>query len=331
MKIIIVGTGLSAATFYHLLKINGYNNIEIFETRNHIGGNCYDYKEGNITVHKYGPHTFHTNDVGIWNFVNQFDSFNDFKLIVKARINSGQIIDVPFNLNSVDMVGDWNEEKILRELFITYSEKHWGCSFDQLPPSIINRVPTKRNNRIEYYHTDKFEGVPSQGYTQLITNMFDGAKINIGCDKNEWRKYNVDLIYYTGSIDEYYDYIYGILKYRSLDIDFVRVKRTPYIQLNECNNWYTNTRQVDHSYWYNKKFKDTIVSIEYPTEFSIYNNKTERFYPKYFQSQEPYNKYKNIPNSKTVFGGRLGTYKYLDMDDCIKQAIILFNNKVLNK
>lgn len=327
MKIFIIGAGLAGATATVWLRQHGYNDIEVFEARSHIGGNCYDSKINDIMVHHYGPHAFHTNHYNVWNFVNQFDSFNNFKLTVKARTSNNQIINVPFNNNNISIVGDWSEEIIKKEIFVTYSEKHWGMPFDQLPYSITKRVPVKRNNNIDFYHLDLYQGLPTNGYTYLLRNMFEDTKIHLNCKNNDWKKYDADLIIYSGSIDEYYDYTYGTLTYRSLLFEYNRTYSTPYVQLNECNNQSNLLRTIDHSHWYSQKPYATIITKEFPCEFDINNPLTMRFYPKTFQSNDLYNKYKNIPNTKTIFVGRLGTYKYLDMDDCIKQTLTLLAKK----
>lgn len=319
MKAVIVGAGLSAAVAASVLRERGYS-VDVFETRPHIAGNCYDSEIKGIRVHNYGPHGFHTNDEKVWKFVNQYDNFNDFRLEVNARLLDGKIINIPYNLNTQDTVGEWDSSRITKELFVAYSEKHWGCKWSDLPASITARVPKKREDRLPYYHLDKYQGVPISGYTQWITNMFDGCNVHLGCDPNEWKKYKYDILVYTGSIDSYYDYKYGPLEYRSLRFEFFESEKTKYHQLNECNTHYMWTRTIDHSHWYDQKVKKTVCSREYSEEFDKENITTDRFYPKPYTSQKIYKKYKAIPND-TIFLGRLGTYKYLDMDDCINQAL----------
>jgi UDP-galactopyranose mutase len=317
-KAIIVGAGLSAATAATILVKNGYS-VEVFETRPHIAGNCYDSEIKGVRVHNYGPHGFHTDDDRVWKFVNNYDTFNSFRLRVNARLSNGNVINIPYNLNTQDIVGEWSPDKIINELFIPYSEKHWGCKWEELPSSITARVPKKRQDRVGDYHLDKYQGVPKSGYTQWIKNMFEGCKVHTGCSPNEWKKHKADIVIYTGSIDAYYDYEYGPLEYRSLRFEFFESEKTKYHQLNECNTSYKRTRTIDHSHWYDQKISKTVCSKEYPEEYNKDIVTTDRFYPKCFRSQKTYNKYKSIPTN-TVFLGRLGTYKYLDMDDCIKQV-----------
>ena len=320
MRAVVVGAGLSAGVASTILKKKGYS-VEVFETRPHIAGNCFDSSIKGIQVHNYGPHAFHTDQQYVWDFVNKYANFNSFKHTVIARLRDGKIIPIPYNLVSQDIVGDWSSEDILDQLFRDYSEKHWGIPFDKLPNNISGRVPKKRNDRNPYYHVDKFQGIPIGGYTQFITNMFEGCNVHVGCPADAWKKYKYDLLIYTGSIDQYYDYCYGPLKYRSLRFEFFKGQRTNWVQLNECNKNFEHTRVVDHSHWYDQSVGKTVFTREFPEEFNLNRPETERFYPKSFESQEMYKKYKNIPTTNVIFLGRLGTYKYLDMDDCIKQVL----------
>lgn len=322
MKITIVGAGLAAATAAAILKEKKHK-IKVFESRPHIAGNCFDSDVKGIKVHNYGPHAFHTNEQYVWDFVNKYSNFNSFKHTVLARLQNNKVIPIPYNLTSQEIVGDWSSKEILENLFVDYSEKHWGIPFSKLPKNISGRIPKKRNDHNPYYHTDEFQGVPIGGYTQLITNMFEGCDIYLGCDSDEWKKYPYDLLIYTGSIDQYYNYCYGPLKYRSLKFEIFEDQKASWVQLNECNKHAKYTRTVDHSHWYGQDVKKSVFTREFPEEFNLENPITERFYPKSFESQDLYNKYKSIPKDNVIFVGRLGTYKYLDMDDCIKQVFTL--------
>lgn len=325
MIVTIVGAGLAAASAAATLKEKGHK-IQVFECRPHIAGNCFDSNIKGIQVHNYGPHAFHTDQQYVWDFVNKYAEFNDFKHEVVARINDGRIIPIPYNQTTQDIVGDWSSDEIVQQLFVDYSEKHWGIPFGSLPKSISDRVSKKRDDLSPFYHIDKFQGVPIGGYTQFITNMFHGCKVHLGCASDEWKKYPYDLLIYTGSIDQYYDYCHGVLEYRSLRFEIFEGKRADWVQLNECNKSKKYTRTVDHSHWYDQNVNKTIFTREFSEEFSLDNPVTERFYPKSFKSQEIYNRYKKIPKNKVIFLGRLGTYKYLDMDDCIKQVMKKLNN-----
>lgn len=319
MKVTIVGAGLSAATASHLLVSKGHQ-VEVFETRNHIGGNCFDSKFRGLRIHNYGPHAFHTNNKEVWDFVNKFSEFDDFKLRVYAETQSGNIIPIPFNVMSSHVVGDWDSAKIVDELFKTYSIKHWGVEWDKLPASITSRVPKKKESSDGFYHDDLYQGLPKYGYTSMIENMFEGATVHIGCYPNDWKKSRYDLLIYTGSIDSFFDYELGTLSYRSLKFTYEDGMDMFWNQLNQCNNK-PHTREINHSFWTpNFSGHRTVISKEYSEEFDRHNLSTDRFYPKSFQSNDLYQAYKSQTPSKVIFLGRLGTYKYLDMDDCITQA-----------
>lgn len=324
MQIAIIGAGLSGAVANYFLQLKGHT-VTVFEKRIHAGGNCYDTRDmNNILVHKYGPHAFHTNNKKVWEFVNSVVKFIPFKLKVSARIQDGRIINIPYNNLTKSLVGEWDSNHIKKEIFIPYSEKQWGIKWSNIPKSITSRVPIIRNDYSLDYHLDTYQGLPEKGYTDFINKLFYDANICFGCKNKEWEQYNYDLIIYTGSIDEYYDYKYGSLPYRSLNIQEFIVEKTKFNQLNECNTLYKNTRTVDHSYWEDSNSKFTTITKEFPEPF---NKTNERFYP--IRSKENillYNKYKNITNKKVIFIGRLGEYIYMDMDSCILNSI----NKIKN-
>ena len=319
MKANIIGCGLAGVTSAITLREKGYD-VEIFESRNHIGGNCYDEKINGVTVHKYGPHGFHTNNDQVWDFLNRYTKFNKVCLRVKANTKEG-IIPIPFNRESEKIIGKKTPEEIIDLIFKDYSEKMWGVSWEKLPTSITSRVPKLRDDFSACFHTDKHQGVPEKGYTHMFQNMLNGIKVNLGCDTSEWRRRDCDLLIYTGKIDEYFNYCYGWLEYRSLLIQLETApKRKDIFQLNECNKK-DSTRSVDHSHWHEQDVEETVISREYPQEHDESNTP---FYPKPFGDNiSRYKKYKELANREkhTIFIGRLATYKYLDMDDVIAQAL----------
>ncbi len=319
MKANIIGCGLAGVTAAILLKEKGYD-VEIFESRSHIGGNCYDQKIKGITVHKYGPHGFHTNSDQVWNFLNRYTKFNNVCLRVKANTKEG-IIPLPFNRESEKIIGKKSPEEIIDLIFKDYSEKMWGVPWENLPKSITSRVPKLRDDNSHCFHLDKYQGIPHLGYTNMFQNMLDGIKVNLGVNKDEWRRQRCDLLIYTGKIDEYFNYCYGWLEYRSLSIQFETApKRKDIFQLNECNKK-KFTRSIDHSHWHEQDVKDTIISKEYPQEHDESNTP---FYPKPFgENTSRYKRYKDLANQQkdTIFIGRLATYKYLDMDQVIAQTL----------
>jgi len=318
MKICIVGAGLSGITASILLQEKGHR-VEIFETRNHIGGNCYDSWINNILVHNYGGHIFHTNNKKVWDFLNRYTVFNDYKHKVVANTKKGYI-SIPLNHKIMKDFGVKKNE-IIDLIYKDYSEKMWGCSFDKIDSDIIKRVPKIRNCDNNYYFQDKYQGIPINGYTVMFNNMLGNVVVHLNCDKNEWRRFEdcFDLIIYTGSIDEYYDYKFGELYYRSLVFDYKQLKKRKNCVINQCNK-NSHVREMDHSHWLNQNVKDTIISFEYPYE--CIRNYTIPMYPyPDIKNLVLYRKYIKIPNKKTMFLGRLGTYQYLDMDKTILQVM----------
>ena len=318
MKAVIVGCGLSGITSAILLKEKGYD-VEIFDTRHHIGGNCYDKKVEGVMVHQYGPHGFHTNNEKVWKFLNKYSKFNDVCLRVVGNTADG-LIPLPYSPASEKIIGSKTPEQLKELIFKDYSEKMWGIPWDKFPKSISGRVPTKRDDPSLCFHLDKYQGIPENGYTSMFNNMTQSIKVNLGCDPQEYKKQKYDLLIYTGKVDDYFNYKYGWLEYRSLKIQFETAQKRPDIfQLNECNKkpW---TRSVDHSHWHKQDVVQTVISREYPCEHTKNNIP---FYPKPFgNNQEKYKKYKKIADTLTdvIFVGRLATYKYLDMDDAIAQV-----------
>lgn len=325
MKINIIGCGLSGVTAAILLKEQGHD-VEIFESREHIGGNCYDEKIDDVVVHKYGLHCFHTNDNEVWDFLNRYTKFNNHQLRARANTKLG-LISIPYNKKTEEQIRrDLSEEEIHELIFKDYSERHWGIPWDNLPKSISGRVPTKRDSYDDRYSLDKYQGIPVNGYTAMFKNMLDGIKVNLGVSKDEYRNLKGDKMVYTGKPDDFFNYEFGRLEYRSLKFKHKKVQRTDLFsfergaQINECNNKPYN-RTVDNSVFLNQQLPHTILTRDYPEE---HNDTNDPIYPKRFGSNiEIFNKYKKAikADTNTIFLGRLATYKYLDMWMAIKQVM----------
>lgn len=336
MRVLIVGCGLSGATCAALLKRhNSSIDVVMVDRREHIAGNCYDSYLGGNLVHNYGPHAFHTDKQVVWDFVTSFVPFNDFKHQVTAELNDLRQINIPFNNLTSTIVGDWDQERIISELFTAYSEKHWGMPWDDLPDCIKRRVPKKRKDALPYYHLDPYQGLPCGGYHELIKAMIDECEYHLTVES--WRGFvyrgNFDLVIYTGSIDEYYGNIYGQLPYRSLQFEFTYGARQRTVQTNFCHQHTKATRLIDHGYWTGSQGHRTVLSTETPCQFDSNDQSTDRYYPmQWGNGLSVYREYHKLTKDepKTLFLGRLGTYKYLDMDDCIMQAMtVLRKNNVI--
>lgn len=323
MKINIIGCGLTGIVAANILKSKGHF-VEIFDSRSHIGGNCYDSNLNGVIVHNYGPHIFHTNDEEVWNFVNRFSDFSEFKYCPFGNTKLG-LIPLPYSLSTTEAIGrELSTEEIIDVIYKDYSEKQWGVSFDTISKSIITRVPILKNKKSpSWYGDEKYQGIPSKGYTHMLMNMLDGIKYNLSVKNNEWKNLPCDLLIYTGKIDDYFNNVFGNLPYRSLNFEhFISEKRLSYQAINECNKNVEYTRIYDHSYFLNQKENVTVITKEYPVS---YNGNNIPFYPINFgEGPNTYKKYKILADREknVIFLGRLATYKYLDMWMAIKQVFI---------
>lgn len=323
MKFVVIGSGVSGSTAARLLTDAGHN-VEMFDSREHIGGNCYDEKQGQVTVHKYGPHLFHTNDEAVWNFLSRFTEWLPYSHKVVADTARGRI-SIPYSLLTEEQIGVRLTDAEIRELiFVQYSEKQWGVSWEQLPDAIRNRIPARRDNSDDRYFTDRFQGQPKDGYTALFQRMLEGIPVRLGVPRNEWRKVagDYDHVIYTGKIDEYFDCVYGKLPYRSLRFEHEKSReRLPHAVINQCNDL-PFTRLYDHAYFLGEQPHETVITREFP---QAHDDSNEPFYPMPFGAgMELYQKYKELARQEknTLFLGRLATYSYLDMWMAVAQAMV---------
>jgi UDP-galactopyranose mutase len=324
---IIIGAGLAGITMANLLA-NKDKKVLVVEKRDHIGGNCYDFKYEGVLVHIYGPHIFHTDNEKVWEYLNQFAAFNDYKHRVKVCIDD-KLVDLPINLNSLKDLGlekGYETIKYIYEkVFKNYSKKQWGKYVSELDPSVFGRIAVRDNHNSDYF-LDKFQGLPVDGYTKMFENMLFHENIEIQL-KTDFFNFGEDPnIIYTGMIDELFDCCYGKLPYRSLDIYFQNHK-IPFYQKHPVINYPNKkalTRITEYKYMTMQNSINTVISKEYPCEYD--SEKNLPYYPiPTNDTAELYNKYKQladkIPNLYLI--GRLAEYKYYDMDDVIEKAIKL--------
>ena len=358
---LLVGAGLFNATFAHQATKAGKKCL-VIEKRPHVAGNIYTQKIEDINVHLYGAHIFHTDNKDIWDYVNSFSQFNRYTNSPVANYK-GALYNLPFNMNTFNKI--WPDvltpsqakeriaqqasvmagktpknleeqaislvgQDIYERLIKGYTQKQWGRECTELPPSIIKRLPVRLvfdNN----YFNDRYQGIPIGGYTQIIEKMFASCDILLNTDffddKEKWLS-KADKVIYTGTIDRFFDYSQGQLEYRSLRFE---------TQTLDCDNFQGNavinytdsqtpyTRIIEHKHFEFGTQPKTVITKEYPANWKLGDE------PYYAVNDEKnsalYQKYKALADSqnKVIFGGRLGMYRYFDMDDTIAAAFELCN------
>jgi len=352
---LIVGSGLFGSVFAYEAKKRNKTCL-VIDKRNHIGGNIYTENKEGINVHKYGAHIFHTSNEKVWNYVNNFCEFNNYVNSPIARYND-EIYNLPFNMNTFNKL--WGvitpseakakieqqrkdsgiiEPKNLEEQAISlvgydiynklicgYTQKQWGKKCSELPAFIISRLPVRFTYDNNYFN-DIYQGIPIGGYTKIIEKMLDGIDVKLNTDYFE-EKDNLDIlanqIVFTGMIDQYYNYKLGNLEYRSLKFETEVLNQKNYqgnAVVNYTNENISYTRIIEHK---NFEFGDqdkTIITKEYPMNWNIGD---EPYYPiNDRKNTELLAKYQELnSDDKVIFGGRLGLYKYMDMDDTIESAL----------
>lgn len=353
---LIVGAGLFGAVFAHEAYKKGRTCL-VIDKRNNIGGNIYTESTEGINVHKYGAHIFHTSDKQIWDYVNRFAEFNNY-INSPVAVYKDELYNLPFNMNTFSRM--WNirtpeqakeiiasqiadlgitephnlEEQALslvgrdvyEKLIKGYTEKQWGRDCKELPAFIIKRLPLRfvyDNN----YFNDRYQGIPIGGYTAIIEKMLEGIEVRTDTDYFDFIRDNKNIArktIFTGMIDEYYGYCYGPLQYRSVRFE---------TEVLDCENYQGNavvnytdrevpyTRIIEHKHFEFGKQPKTVISREYSSEWK---QGMEPYYPVNNEENNAlYEKYRELADkeSNVIFGGRLGQYKYYDMDKVIAAAL----------
>lgn len=359
---LFIGAGLFNSTLAHLATKAGKKCL-VLEKRPHIAGNIYTENIEGINFHKYGAHIFHTDNKKVWDFINQFAEFNRYTNSPVANYK-GQLYNLPFNMNTFNKI--WPDvitpqqakacieeqtsvmkgkvPKTLEEQAISlvgkdiyellikgYTEKQWGRKCTELPASIIKRLPVRFTYDNNYFN-DRYQGIPIGGYTQIVEKMLEGSEVLLNTDFfDDKEKYlsMADKVIYSGTIDRYFDYCEGELEYRSLRfetevIDCENFQGNAVINYTEAEIPYT--RIIEHKHFEYGTQSNTIITKEYPVTWKQGDE------PYYAVNDEKntalYEKYKTLAEaqSKVVFGGRLGMYKYFDMDDTIAEAMKLWKS-----
>lgn len=356
---LIVGAGLFGAVFAHEATKKGKKCL-VIDKRNHIGGNVYTENIEGINVHKYGAHIFHTSNKEVWDYVNSFVEFNRYTNSPIANYK-GKLYNLPFNMNTfyqlwgvktpeeakvkieeqradyAHIIEPQNLEEqalvlggkdIYEKLIKGYTEKQWGRPATEIPAFIIRRLPfrfTFDNN----YFNDIYQGIPIGGYTKLIEKLLGGVEVRTGIDYFDIKK-ELDLlaikVVYTGKIDEFFDYQFGKLEYRSLHFENELINAANYqgnAVVNYTDSKIPYTRIIEHKHFEFSTQEKTYITHEYPHEFS---KDKESYYPiNDDKNQNTLIKYQELQNEypNFIFGGRLAEYKYYDMHQVIENALKL--------
>lgn len=353
---LIVGSGLFGSVFAYEASKKGKNCL-VIDKRNHIGGNIYTENLEGINVHKYGAHIFHTSDRSVWNYVNQFSKFNNY-INSPVAVYNDELYNLPFNMNTfskmwgvktpaeakakiAEQIAELNigepqnlEEQALKlvgtdvyeKLVKGYTEKQWGRPCNELPSFIIKRLPLRFRYDNNYFN-DCYQGIPIGGYTQIIEKMLAKAEVKLDTDYFEFIKENSDIAektVFTGAVDEFFQYRFGALEYRSVRFETEILDEENY-QGNAVVN-YTHcdvpfTRIIEHKHFEFGEQPKTVISREYSAEWK---QGVEPYYPvNNDKNNELYQKYKELAAERrdVIFGGRLGLYRYLDMDKVIALAL----------
>jgi len=360
---LIIGAGLFGAVFAHEATARGKKCL-VIDRRDHIAGNAYTESIEGINVHKYGAHIFHTSNKEVWDYVNRFATFNNY-INAPVAVYKDELYNLPFNMNTFSKM--WGvktpaeakaviAEQVAREsveepknleeqalklvgrdiyekLVKGYTEKQWGRSCTELPAFIIRRLPCRfiyDNN----YFNDRYQGIPEGGYTQIAEKMLEGSEVRLGVDYFDFIRENPDIAdktLYTGMIDEFFGYKLGVLQYRSVRFE-TEVLDTDNYQGNAVVNYTERevpfTRIIEHKHFEFGKQEKTVISREYSSEwkpgvdpyYPINDEKNGALYEEYKKLAE------TVPN--VIFGGRLGEYKYYDMDKVIASALELVKKEL---
>ena len=353
---LIVGSGLFGSIFAYEANKRGKKCL-VIDKRNHIGGNIYCENIEGINIHKYGAHIFHTSNKAVWDYVNSFVEFNRYTNCPVANYK-GELFNLPFNMNTFyqlwkvktpkealakieEQVKESNiidpknlEEQAIKlvgkdiyeKLIKGYTEKQWGKRATELPSFIIKRLPVRLTFDNNYFN-DRYQGIPIGGYNKIIEKMLEGIEVRLNTDffvnRKEFEQISEKIVF-TGMIDQFYNYEFGTLEYRSLQFENEILNEENY-QGNAVVN-YTEyeipyTRIIEHKHFEHGRQEKTVITREYP---ATWKKGDEPYYPiNDDKNNEIYAKYKNLANKEQniIFGGRLAQYKYYDMHHVIEEAL----------
>jgi UDP-galactopyranose mutase len=380
--VIVVGAGFSGAVMAERFASQQNKKVLVLEQRPHIAGNCYDYTDDSgITVHHYGPHLFHTNKEHVWQYLSQFAKWTPYEHKVLGSID-GKLVPIPFNLNTLHQLFPYVQaqeieslliehygaggkvpilelrkspyttlqqlaELVYEKFFVNYTTKQWGCSPEDISPEVTARVPIVISRDDRYFH-DKYQAIPSQGYTQLIANILnhDNIEVRLNTDATslirlidatksvefKGQEFNGKLVF-TGMLDQLFDYSDGELPYRSLQFDFQTLD-TPEFQPNTTVNYpneHAYTRITEFKHILKQGSDQTVIVKEYSQDYDRHDpTKNVPYYPIFNQdNQQKFDQYKKrLAYFKNIISaGRLADYKYYNMDDAVGNVLSYFESE----
>lgn len=359
MKYVVVGAGLSGITIAERIANVLNEEVLIVEKRAHIGGNVYDsYNDDGILIQNYGPHIFHTNEKLVYDYLSNFTDWLDYEHRVLSFVD-GKLVPMPICIDTLNVLYglDLDEEgmknwiannkedikeitssedvvlanagrDIYEKLFKNYTEKQWGTSAKNLDTSVISRIPFRFNHDTRYF-TDTYQGMPKEGYSVMCERMIESDNISVKLN-TDYKDLDLDydLLVYTGPIDYFYDYKYGKLLYRSLRFECETYDKDSFQEVGVVNypNDYDFTRITEFKKLTSQKHEKTTIMKEYPgfDDEPCYPYPTEEYLNKFKQYEADMKKEENV-----LFAGRLAQYKYLNMDLIVKNALDIFENKIL--
>lgn len=325
MNILIVGAGFSGAVIARELAEAGHS-ITVIDRRDHIAGNCFDFvNDVGIRVHKYGPHLFHTRNKEVFDYLSRFTEWTDYQHRVKAVLDNGQYVTLPVNSETARIVG---KENIVDTFIRPYTKKMWGVDIEEIDPSVINRVPVRDDMNELYFPDDEYQAMPSNGYTALFKNLLNHENISLqlGVEFSICMEPDYDFIFNSMPIDEYYDYCFGALPYRSIKFHTVTLPHPKLLPTATVNFTHDGpyTRMTEWKNISQHGTNPTFTTITYEEPCDYRDNNRERYYPVKDVSgtnREIYKKYAELKHPKMKFIGRCGMYVYINMDQAVSSAL----------
>lgn len=332
-KCLIVGAGLSGVTIARLLAEDGFS-VHVIDERDHVAGNAYDYvNDKGIRVHRYGPHIFHTNNTKVFEWLGQFTEWIEYKHKVKAMLSDGRLVTLPVNAETLATVG---RDNVVATFIAPYTKKMWSMDVEKIDSSVLARVPIREDMNELYFPDDLHQCMPRDGYTALVENMLKHPNISIELSRKfvPGEQANYLHVFNSMPIDEYYDYRFGALPYRSIkfhSVDLPIPKVFPVSVVNFTHDLpYTRVTEWKNFPSHGGSSHYTTLTYEEPCDYV--ENDYQRFYPVKDSdglNRKKYDEYKSIPCGNMTFIGRCGLYAYLDMHQAVSSAMSIAKDFII--